>query len=144
MSLVASFQARLSGAGSLFRQVAGAAEFAALDKVAKASPAAFVMIREEASGENERLNGPVFQRMETDVAVLIRVANLAGTPGSVPGGVTDIEVLKAHVRGKLVGFVPEGCDEPVTHISGELVKAAGGEVWWEELYSAPNYIEEQA
>lgn len=140
MSLVASFQARLSEAGSLFRQVAGAAEFAALEKIAKASPSVFVMIREEASGENERLNGPVFQRMETDVAVLIRVANLAGTAG----GITDIEALKAHARGKLVGFVPAGCDEPVTHISGELVKAAGGEVWWEDLYSAPQYIEEQA
>ncbi|MBD8890151.1 phage tail terminator protein [Roseibium litorale] len=140
MSLVASFQARLSAAGSLFRQVAGSYEFANLDKKAKASPAAFVMVREDASGDNERLNGPVFQRVETDVAVLIRVTSLAGNAGAV----TDIETLKAHARGRLLGFVPDGCDEPVTHISGALVKASGGEVWWEDVFSAPQYIEEQA
>lgn len=141
MSLVADIIARLNGVGTPFKAMSGAADFAAIEKRRLGSPAAFVLITEEAAGDNERLNGKVLQRLETDVAVVITADNLSDARGAAAS--SDLEALKGFVRARLIGFEPPASEEPLTHISGRLLKARTGTVWFEDLYAAAVYLEEQ-
>lgn len=144
MSLVDDFIVRLKGLDpAIFAIVEGAAAFASIDGVPTASPAAYVLIEAEASGPNARATGgPVLQRCEADVAVVIVTDNVADATGAA--AVADIEALKAKTRARLIGFVPASSQDgtPVEHISGELLKARSGTVWHKELFSAAFYLEE--
>ncbi|MCV0424666.1 MAG: hypothetical protein K5905_04275 [Roseibium sp.] len=142
MSLVSEIIVRLKDGQTVFQTVAGAVEFSVIEKNRLASPGAYVMSAEEGSSPNERLNGKVLQRLETDIAVLIVVDNLSGTLGSAAGD--ELEDLKSFVRSRLLGFVPASGVEPITHVSGEIVKASGGTVWFEDRFSAPSYLEQSS
>ncbi|MBG6160531.1 hypothetical protein IWQ54_000181 [Labrenzia sp. EL_195] len=138
MSLVSEIREHLKTGQTIFKIVAGAIEFSQIDKQHLASPAAYVMVPEDASSENTRMTG-VLQRLETDIAVLIVVENLSGPFGEAAGD--DLENLKSFVRTRLIGFVPPSATEPITHVSGELIKASGGTVWFEDRFSVPSYLE---
>jgi len=138
MSIVSEIRTHLNDGQTVFKTVAGAIEFSQIEKKRLASPAAYVMVPEDASGENSRMAG-VLQRLETDVAVLIVVDNFSGLTGEAAGD--ELEDLKAFVRTKLIGFEPASAGEPITHVSGELLKASGGTVWWEDRFSVPSYLE---
>ena len=140
MTIVGDLIARLAAIDPpVFRMVAGAIEFAAISEAAPpATPAAFVMTVEEASGENQRMGDQVMQRMEADVAVVICTENLADRAGAAAAG--DIEELKAVVRGEVLGWQPPSAIEPMTHVSGALLKARGGLVWFEDRYAAVTYL----
>lgn len=139
MSLVSEIREHLKTGQTVFKIVAGAIEFSQIDKKHLASPAAYVMVPEDASAENERMTGGVLQRLETDIAVLIVVENLSGPFGEAASD--DLEDLKSFVRTRLIGFVPPSATEPITHVSGELIKATGGTVWFEDRFSVPSYLE---
>jgi hypothetical protein len=144
MSIVSELRALLDAIDPpVFRIVGGAAEFAALAGEPKATPAAYVLVEEEQSEDNARMTGPVLQRVEADVAVIIVTRNVADNSGAAAA--EEIETLKAKVRGALMGFVPssEGSD-PITHVSGNLLKAKSGNVWQRELFAAAYYLEEQS
>ncbi len=144
MTIASDFIARLKAIDPpVFAIVEGAGEFAAIDRSPPtAMPAAFVLIETEESAESERGTGPVLQRCEADVAVVIVTDNVSDATGGAAAA--DLETLKAKVRGALIGFVPdaEGAD-PVQHISGELLKARGGTLWQKELFAVAFYLEEQ-
>lgn len=142
MSMVSEIIARLSpGSGAdAFALVEGAAEFAAIDSVPTAMPAAYVMTLREASDANSRATGRVLQRLETDIAVVIITSNLSDVPGSAVSA--DIEDLKDWVRGRLVGFEADSSADPIEHVSGELLKTKNGTVWWEEVFGAASYLTE--
>jgi len=53
----------------------------------------------------------------------------------------DVEVLKAYVRSKLLGFMPEGAADPLEHVEGELQSAIGGTVWFEDVFTTAHYQE---
>ena len=144
MSLVSDVIARLQAINPpVFSIVDGAIGLATLKGVPDAVPAAYVFVKEEASSPTERMTGPVLQRVETDLAVLIIAGNVADAQGSAVA--VDLEALKATVRGALIGFVPEATHgEPVQHVSGQLVQFKGGYAWHEDLYSAATYLEEQS
>lgn len=144
MSLVSDIIARLEAIDpATFRIVDGAAAFAAVKEKPRALPAAYVFVKEEASDSTARATGPVLQRVETDVAVLIIAGNVSDARGAAASA--DIDALKAAVRGALVGFVPDATNgEPVQHLSGQLVKFAGGTVWFEDVYATATYLEEQS
>ncbi len=127
----------------VFAIVAGAADFGAIGDKPHAVPAAYVFAEEEVSGDNNRATGPVLQRTEMDVAVVIITRNLSDTTGGAAAG--DIVGLKHEVRRALVGLVPAASEDgtPVTHLSGAMLKAKGGYVWWRELYAASTYTEEE-
>ncbi|MES0879696.1 phage tail terminator protein [Roseibium sp. SCP14] len=142
MSLVSEIVERLKAGQTVFQTVAGAIEFSMLEKNMLAAPGAYVMSAEEASGENERATGKVLQRLESDIAVVIVVENLSGTLGAPAGD--ELEDLKKFVRSRLIGFEPASAEEPVTHVSGALIKASGGTVWFEDVYSAPSLLEQSS
>lgn len=143
MSLIAEIIARLSPPDApAFAIVEGAAEFASINGVPTAMPAAYVMTLREASSENQRMTGRVLQRSVIDVAVVIITSNVSDVSGGAVS--TDIEALKAWVRGQLIGFEAPSSDTPIEHISGELLKAKNGVVWHEEVFGAENYLTEES
>ncbi|MEP2707777.1 MAG: hypothetical protein ABJQ71_15115 [Roseibium sp.] len=142
MSLITSITARLKTAGTPFKEVAGAAEFSAIEKRRRACPAAYVMVAEEAGGDNTRATGGVLQQLETDIAVVIVTQNLSD--GRMAAAVGDIEVLKDWCRTQLIGFQPDGSEDALILISGKLLKARSGTLWFEELYGTTSYLESQS
>lgn len=145
MTVNAEIQARLKDMDPpLFRIVEGAAAFAALVGEPKATPAAYVLTEEEVSSDNLRMTGPVLQRTEGDIAVIIVTRNVADSTGGAAAD--DIEVLKEAVRRRVIGFIPTSSPdgEPVIHISGNLLKARSGSVWQRELFGTAHYQEEQS
>lgn len=143
MSVVSEIIARLKPeTGAVFAIVDGAGGWAAVsDSVPMATPAAYVVALREASEENARMTGPVLQRLEADIAVILVTSNVSDAIGGAAAG--DIEALKAWVRARLIGFTPASAADPLIHVSGELLKTKNGVVWHEEVYGASTYLEEQ-
>ena len=138
MSLTSEIIARLSAAGTPFKGVAGAAEFSAIEKRPGISPAAYVMISDEAAGENTRATGGVLQELETDITIVLVAENLSDARMAASAG--DIEILKDWSRGQLVGFQPQAAEDFLTLVSGKLLKARSGTLWWEEIYAATQFL----
>ncbi|MES0068793.1 hypothetical protein NKJ73_23745 [Mesorhizobium sp. M0074] len=145
MTLSAEFQQRLRDIDpAVFRVVAGAAAWASLNGEPKTTPAAFVLIEEEQSGENTRMTGPVLQRCEADVAVIFVTRNVSDGTGAAAAD--DIETLKSAVRDALIGFEPTSVSnaDVVEHISSNLLKAKNGHVWQRELFGVGYYLVEKS
>lgn len=142
MSLVSELITRLKpDTDAAFAIVEGAMEFAAIDVVPTAMPAAYVMTLREAGDENQRMTGKTLQRLSSDIAVVIITSNLSDVPGSAVSA--DIEDLKDWVRARLVGFEAPSSADPLEFVSGEILKTKNGTVWWEEVFGAASYLEEQ-
>lgn len=143
MSTIDEIKSRLLVLPTLFTGVHGAASLAQVKDDGKPKgkpPVAFVLMAREAAADNERATGPVFQKLERDVVVLVYAEHLGDRHG---GDVSDeVEGLKAFVRGRLVGWQTTDMDEPITFVGSEVVEARGGGVWFEETFAAPTYLEE--
>lgn len=139
MSVVADIIARLLVAPTPFALVEGAAAFAQVKDIPPATPAAFVLPLRDASDDNERATGGHLQRNEADIGVVIIASNLTGHRGA--DAVEDIETLKTFVRTRLTGWQAAAAVAPLGHVSGELVRARGGAVWFEDVFSATTYLE---
>lgn len=150
MSIVSEIIARLKDpelvpeeGAALFRVVDGAADLAALKGIPpKAVPAAFVYIGEEEAEANSRMNGPSRQLVHAGIAVLIIARNLSDAHGAAALG--DLEVLKAEVRRRLIGWKPASAEAAIEADGGGVTSFAGGAVWWEERLTTDFFIEEQA
>lgn len=142
MSLVDETKTRLLSDGTPFKAVAGATALAAVkDRPVGEMPQAFVLVAREASTENQRaMTGPVLQRMERDLMVVIFAEDVSEPFGGATGD--QLEEIKSWVRGRLVGFVPTDMKLKISHVGGEVVEAVKGLVCFEDTYSAPTYIEE--
>ena len=138
MSLISEIIERLNAGGTPFKGVAGAVEFAAIEKRPGIAPAAYVMISDEAAGENIRATGGVLQELATDITIVLVAENLGDQ--HMAATAMDIETLKDWSRGQLIGFEPEAADDVLTLVSGKLLKARSGTVWWEEIYAATQYL----
>lgn len=142
MSAVSEIISRLQEADTPFASVSGAADLASIENGTHARPAAFVLTVEEASGENERLGDGVLQPSEADIAVVIALQNFSDVV--MAEAADDIETFKTFVRGKLLGFVPTVTDMPITHVSGQLLKARNNEVWFEDKFAVSTFLESQS
>ncbi|MCF1449991.1 hypothetical protein FS815_24685 [Agrobacterium vitis] len=129
---------RLKQASTPFILVEGANELAQVVDRPTNTPVAYVFVSGEASEENQRATGPVFQRTSVDISVVIVTENAAGAEDAA----RDIEALKAWVRGKLLGFTPTDAD-PLEHVTGKLQQAKDGMVWFEDVFGTAFYQEEQ-
>lgn len=132
---------RLSEAGTPFRIIGGAGGLAQVKDRPPQVPAAYVYFTNENSAPNQRATGSVMQRSAADIAVTIATENLSGEDNFEAA--EDIENLKAFVRRKLIGFMPEGADDPLEHVTGELQQAAAGIIWFEDVYATARYLEEE-
>lgn len=121
-----------------FAIIEGAASLAAIKDSPPQCPAAYVLIKEEASAENTRLNG-VLQRTELDVAVVLFADNVSDATGAA--AMADIDNLKRAVKARLIGWQPASAQEPMTNVGGSLARARGGLIVWEMVLGAVTYEE---
>jgi hypothetical protein len=139
--MIAEIQNRLLTAPNTpFAIVEGATQLAQVKDRPTALPAAYVLILQEASAPTSRAMGPVLQRTEADIGVIIVTENVGDARGDAVSD--DLELLKRFVRQQLIGFVPEGVDDPIEHVSGEIIKARSGTVWFQDVFGAAYYQEE--
>lgn len=138
--MIAEVQARLRVSGSPFRLVGGATALAQVKDRPTALPAAFVLPLQEASEPNSRLSGPVLQKTAADIGVVIICENVADPKGGTTNDVlTD---LKKWVRKQLIGFEPVDGADPMEHVSGAIIKALSGAVWFQDIFGTAYYQEE--
>lgn len=138
--MIAEIRQRLLVTGTPFALVEGAVALAQVKDIPPNMPAAYVFMVRDASEPNDRMNGPVMQRTACDIAVVIVFEQLAEPLGEPAAD--ELETIVAWVRAQLIGF--DGTTfEPLEHVSGELVQAKGGAVWWQETYGSAYYQEEQ-
>jgi hypothetical protein len=137
--IIAEIIARLNSAGTPFAIIEGVNELAEVKDRPRTIPAAFVYVATEASLPNERMSGRVFQRTETDIAVLIITENHSGKIDVA----RDIESLKAWVRGRLIGFKPASASDPIEHAMGQIQNAKDRMVWFEDVFATAYYQTEQ-
>lgn len=138
--MIGEIRQRLLMDGTPFALVGGAVALAQIKDVPPAMPAAYVFMVRDASEQNSRMNGPVLQRTAGDVAVVIVFEQLAEPLGEPAAD--ELETMFGWVRACLIGFGGETF-EPLEHVSGELVQAKGGAVWWQETFGTAYYQEEQ-
>ena len=137
--MIAAIRDRLLEPGTPFALVAGAVALAQVKDRPPALPAAYVMPVRAASEPNSRMASPMLQRTATDVAVIIIFEQLAAPLGDPAADL--LEELVTWVRGRLLGLT--GADfEPLEHVSGEMIQARGGTVWWEETWGTAHYQEQ--
>lgn len=141
MSTISEIKALLLGTGTPFAAVSGATALAAVkDRPAGTLPQAFVLTAREAAGDNDRATGPVRQRVERDIMVVIVAEDLGDADGDRAND--QIETLTDWCKGELVGFVPTDMDLPITYVGGEIVETRAGCAWHEQTYAAPIYLTE--
>ncbi|QND45202.1 hypothetical protein HB780_05455 (plasmid) [Rhizobium lusitanum] len=141
--MIPEMQARLRTAPDTpFRLVAGATALAQVKDRPVTMPAAFVIPLEDASEPNSRMAGPVLQRTQADVGVIIICENMSDPLGQAV--TDDLTELKKFVRRNFIGFVPnERCD-PVEHVSGSILRARSGTVWFQDIFATAYYQEEDS
>lgn len=141
MSDLSEIKQRLMETGTLFFSVRGATSMAQVkDRPAGSLPQAFVLVPEDVASESERMTGPVRQRLERDVAVVMVLEHRGDADGA--DVVDPLEELKDYVRTKLLGWKTSQMVEVITYVRGETMEAVGGCVWFAAIYSAPRYIKE--
>lgn len=124
--------------GTPFALVDGVVAMAQLTDRPPAMPAAYVLALGSASSENQYATG-FLQHTAEDVGVVIIFENLS-TPLGDPG-TDELEALLKWVRGQLAGAVIDDDFDALEHISGDLVKARGGVVWWQERFGTSHDLE---
>ncbi|MBX3447512.1 MAG: hypothetical protein KF765_12230 [Parvibaculaceae bacterium] len=126
----------------VFRHIGTAAELAALKQKAPASvPACFIVLGEEAAEPSGRATGPVAQDTGFRFLLVIVTRNLAGRQGDQ--ALDDIWNLKEEAKRRLVGFVPEGLEEPLENGGGNVTGFGDGHLWWEHEFRSGRIEEEQ-
>jgi hypothetical protein len=139
--MIPEIQNRLrTAAGTPFAVVGGITALAQVKDRPAAMPAAYVFILNDASGQNQRMTGPVMQRTEADVAVVIITENVSDPLGDAAAD--DLEQLKIFVRMQLLGFVPMPGIDPIEHVGGAVTRAVKGTVWFQDVFSAAYYQQE--
>lgn len=141
MSDLHEFKARLLLPGTPFFNVRGATSLAQVkDRPNGPLPQAFVLVAEDMAQDNTRATGGVLQRLERDLSVVIVAEHLGDADGA---DVQDpLEALKAYVRAQLLGWQSSEMTDVTTYVRGETMEAVDGCVWFNAVYSAPQYIEE--
>lgn len=140
MTTVAEIKERLRAPGTPFSLVRGGAQLASVKDRPELLPAAFVLVTRDASAENSRATGPVMQRSERDVTVVIVCEDLSDADGDAAAD--ELETLKTYVRVRLIGFKPGDMVDVITHVGGEIIEARAGCAWFGDTFSAPTYLKE--
>jgi hypothetical protein len=136
--MIQSIISRLMEAGTPFRISGGAGQLADVKDQPPQTPAVYAYVASERSEPNDRL-GALLQRTVADIGIVIVTSNLSQVNNAAAAN--DVEVLKAYVRSKLLGFMPEGAADPLEHVEGELQSAIGGTVWFEDVFTTAHYQE---
>lgn len=136
--MIAATITRLQGQRPPFAIVEGVARFAAIRAEPPAYPAAYVLPLAETASPNTRATGGHVQQVSMSVAVVI-LCRAAQDPSGA-AAVTDLAALRLAVRDALLGWTPDGASDGYEYTGGELLRAEGGSVWWQDTYTASYYL----
>lgn len=134
--MIASILARLMEPGTPFRIVGGAGELSDVKDRPAQTPAVYAYVSSDSSGANERIGG-LLQRTEALISIVYVTTNLSQQNNAA--ATADVEVLKKYGRRKLLGFLPAGAADPLTHAEGEIQQALSGTVWFEDVFATAYY-----
>jgi hypothetical protein len=122
--------ARLKGEASVLRFVGGAADLPAATEELKQHPAAFVIPLTDSASRNGDATGSVTQQVTVRFGVLLAVQNLRDARGEA--ALTTLTPVRLAVRDALVGFVPEGYEDPCEIVGGRIMQLNDRVLWWQD------------
>lgn len=119
-------------------RVDGALELAAVRSIPpQQSPALFIIPAAETAGRAGLITD-FRQRVDAAFEVVIAVRAVNDPTGK--GAADPVEAVRAAVRGRLLGWTPEGAFEPVEYARGALVDMVDATVWWSDQYRLSHHI----
>ena len=138
--MIAEIKQRLLESGTKFALVEGATELAQVKDRPIVMPAAYVIPLEQVSSPNSRGTGPILQRTEVDIGVIIILENLGSPDGDAV--TDDLETIEKWTRRRVVGL-EIGDADPIEHVAGEIIKARSGTVWFQHTFSSAYHEQEE-
>lgn len=136
--MIAATITRLQGQRPPFAIVEGVARFAAIRAEPPAYPAAYVLPLAETASPNTHATGSILQEVSASVAVVI-LCRAAQDPSGA-AAIADLAALRLAIRDALLGWAPAGASDGYEFSGGELLRAEGGSVWWQDTYTAPYHL----
>lgn len=119
-----------------FRQIGGAADYYAAFNHSVVTPALFVYPTGERLIGAAWSNDPI-QRFEVEFTVAIVEKNLRDKRGAA--ALANLEKLRRAVLDSFSQWLPDGFDEPLKNIGGDLKAFDDQEIWWEDRYLTVMY-----
>ncbi|MGD9476144.1 phage tail terminator protein [Shinella sp. G-2] len=138
--MITSLKTRLLAPGTPFRIAGGATDLATVKDAPPQSPAVYVFCGTDRSEKDGTTRSKVRQRCTVDISVVIVTTNLSAQHNAAAAD--DVETLKKFVRGRLLGFVPDGALDPLQHVEGEMQQAIAGTVWFEDVFVTTTWLNE--
>ena len=124
--------ARLESECLALKLVGGSANFEQAVAALATFPAAFVLPAKEAGAPNEWASQVVEQRVQVDFAVVLAVRDLTDSQGSKAHDA--LFPVRGPVRDALLNWTPDGCEEGISFVSGDLMAFDNGVLWWADTY----------
>lgn len=118
----------------VFRQVAGAADFSAIQRAHIDTPAVFVIRLNRDAGNNTAINA-VVQSVEPTFGVVLVVRNARDARGADSSD--ELEGYCAQIEGWLLGWKPAGSKRGLEYGGGDLLAFNDDRLFWQEIYSLP-------
>lgn len=119
-----------------FVQVGGVLEYAALDRLPGALPAAFVVPQGEVAGDNRLATG-VDQRVLWSFAVVVILSAAARRPEEISD---KLEELTTAIKLAITGWKHPDGSGPITFAGAELVGAGANALSWAVRFRSPYHI----
>ncbi|MDR2208817.1 MAG: hypothetical protein LBE22_07605 [Azoarcus sp.] len=125
-----------------FRQIGGAAELAAAQRIIKTVPAVWVVPLSESAG-SPLWAGGFRQKKELRVAIVIAAINVSDGTGAA--ALTGLALARSIIEEALIpddtGWIPEGCSDVMAWAAGQLARIDdNGCLWWQDEYATTHLV----
>lgn len=140
MTIRAEIVEQLKAEAPSLREVAGAANWVAVEKTRRVHGGCYVF-RSQTRAERNALDHLVRQRVEEQITLVVTVRNVADARGGEASD--EAETLCAEIRAALLGWTPASAAAPLEYAGGALLSFADGFLHWAETYRTERYISSQ-
>ncbi|HAF00386.1 MAG TPA: hypothetical protein DCG63_03740 [Methylophilaceae bacterium] len=129
---------RLKNNVAIFKLVGGSADIPSAEERLLNHPAAFVLPLNEVASSNQLAFSAISQLVTVNFGVLVAVRNVSDATGLA--SLTDLEAIRRSVKTQIMGWQPEADFEPITYVSGGLLKLSDDAVlWWMDSFTTAYY-----
>ncbi len=138
--MLAEIEDRLRDQVTELRHVAGAAEFAALDKGPPRSlqPAAYVIALTDAAQASPTAI-KVTQHVTERFGVVLALGNFRDPHGAT--ATKQLEAVREKVRDALLGWQPAADRDEIEYAGGRIIGIRDGVVWWQSDFATAVVIQ---
>jgi hypothetical protein len=125
--------------GNVFKSVGGSADIPAANVMLKVFPSLFVIPLADSAAPNSLAGQALSQKVTERFGVVSAVRNVADATGE--HSLNDLKNVRAQIKAKLLGWVPNAECEQVTYVAGNLIKLDNDAVlWWLDTFET-SYLE---